>query len=105
MVYLGGRRMGKEEIGKQIDSKKFSKTMRCYGDDKLGNIIKEKILPYKQYLLDFVSLKSDLSDFKINNIEKLPAIKWKIKNLQKLQSTNIKKFEEQYNQLYKYFEV
>ena len=33
--------MGKEEIGKQIDSKKFSKTMRCYGDDKLGNIIKE----------------------------------------------------------------
>ena len=35
--------MGKEEIGKQIDSKKFSKTMRCYGDDKLGNIIKEKI--------------------------------------------------------------
>ena len=37
----GGRRMGKEEIGKQIDSKKFSKTMRCYGDDKLGNIIKE----------------------------------------------------------------
>ena len=38
---FGGRRMGKEEIGKQIDSKKFSKTMRCYGDDKLGNIIKE----------------------------------------------------------------
>ena len=30
--------MGKEEIGKQIDSKKFSKTMRCYGDDKLVNI-------------------------------------------------------------------
>ena len=68
------------------------------------NIIK-KILPYKQYLLDFVSLKGNLSDFKINNLEKLPAIKWKIKNLQKLQSMNIKKFEEQYNQLYKYFEV
>ena len=40
-IFGGGRRMGKEEIGKQIDSKKFSKTMRCYGDDKLGNIIKE----------------------------------------------------------------
>ena len=37
---FGGRRMGKEEIGKQIDSKKFSKTKRCYADDKIGNIIK-----------------------------------------------------------------
>ena len=37
----GGRRMGKEEIGKQIDSKKFSKTMRCYGDDKLGILLKK----------------------------------------------------------------
>ena len=38
---LGGRRMGKEEIGKQIDSKKFSKTMRCYGDAKLGILLKK----------------------------------------------------------------
>ena len=73
--------------------------------NNLINIIKEKIFPYKQHLLDFVSLKGDLGNFKINNLEKLPAIKWKIKNLQKLQSMNIKKFEEQYNQLYKYFEA
>lgn len=72
--------------------------------NNLVGIIKEKILPYKQSLLNFVSLKGDLSDFKINNLEKLPAIKWKIKNLQKLQSVNIEKFEEQYNQLFKYFE-
>ena len=28
--------MSKEDLGKLIDSKKFSKTMYCYGDDKLG---------------------------------------------------------------------
>ncbi len=60
-------------------------------------------MPYKQHLLDFVSLKPNLSDFKIDNLEKLPAIKWKIKNLQKLQSSNLGKFEEQYNQLEEYF--
>ena len=88
-----------------MTNKKFSYIEHEQTLNNLINIIKEKILPYKQPLLDFVSLKGNLSDFKINNLEKLPAIKWKIKNLQKLQSMNIKKFEEQYNQLYKYFEV
>ena len=88
-----------------MTNKKFSYIEHEKTLNNLINIIKEKILPYKQPLLDFVSLKGNLSDFKINNLEKLPAIKWKIKNLQKLQSMNIKKFEEQYNQLYKYFEV
>ena len=88
-----------------MTNKKFSYIEHEQTLNNLINIIKEKILPYKQPLLNFVSLKGNLSDFKINNLEKLPAIKWKIKNLQKLQSMNIKKFEEQYNQLYKYFEV
>lgn len=33
--------MNKEEIGKLIDDKKFSKTIRCFGDDKLRDFIKE----------------------------------------------------------------
>lgn len=33
--------MTKEEIGKLIDSKKFSQEVSCYGDDKLENVIKE----------------------------------------------------------------
>ena len=33
--------MRREEIGKLIDSKRFGKTIRCSGDDKLENIIKE----------------------------------------------------------------
>ena len=88
-----------------MTNKNFSYVEHEQTLNNLINIIKEKIFPYKQHLLDFVSLKGDLGNFKINNLEKLPAIKWKIKNLQKLQSMNIKKFEEQYNQLYKYYEV
>ncbi len=45
--------------------------------------------------MDFVSLKSDLKNFGINNLDKLPAIQWKLKNLQKLQTTNPDKFKEQ----------
>lgn len=88
-----------------MTNKNFSYVEHEQTLNNLINIIKEKILPYRQHLLDFVSLKGDLGNFKINNLEKLPAIKWKIKNLQKLQSVNIEKFEEQYNQLYKYFEA
>lgn len=33
--------MTKEDIGKLIDSKKFSKDIKCFGDDKLENFIKE----------------------------------------------------------------
>ena len=33
--------MTREEIGKLIDSKKFSKAIRCFGDDKLRDFIQE----------------------------------------------------------------
>lgn len=33
--------MNKEEIGKLIDDKKFSKNIRCFGDDKRRDFIKE----------------------------------------------------------------
>lgn len=64
--------------------------------------IKSVILPYKQLLLDFVSLKSDLKDFEINNLEKLPAIQWKLQNLKKLKESNLEKFKEQYDRLNNY---
>ena len=72
MVYFGGRRMGKEEIGKQIDSKKFSKTMRCYGDDKLGNIIKEidELGNCYQYTYDDRGKVTSVTD-PLNNITKV----------------------------------
>lgn len=69
----------------------------------LISVVKENIYPYKDLLLDFVALKSDLKDFEINNLEQLPAVKWKIKNLEKLQKNNPEKFNEQYLKLTEYF--
>jgi len=54
---------------------------------------------YKDFLLDFVRLEHDFSDVDIPNLDKLPAIKWKIKNLENLRSTNKAKFGEQYIKL------
>lgn len=53
----------------------------------------------KKLLLDFVQLKADLSGSPIPNLDKLPGIQWKIKNLEKLRDTNIEKFQEQYDKL------
>lgn len=49
----------------------------------------------KQHLIDFISLKSAPSEFGIPNLERLPAIAWKRKNLQTLKKSNPHKFEEQ----------
>ena len=67
--------------------------------NNLIKIVKTNLLPYKNLLLDFVSLKADLKDFKINNLDKLPAIQWKLKNLANLQTINQKKFQQQYDKL------
>lgn len=76
-----------------------TETLKC-----LINLIKIVIVPYKQLLLDFVSLKANLRDFEIENLENLPAVKWKLKNLEKLQESNPVKFKEQYDKLASYFE-
>lgn len=71
--------------------------------NRLIATVKTAILPYKDLLLGFVALKTDLKDLDINNLEKLPAVKWKIKNLEKLQKNNPEKFKEQYTKLAEYF--
>lgn len=59
---------------------------------------------YKDFLLDFVRLEHKFSDVDIPNLDKLPAIMWKVRNLEKLRSTNKAKFEEQAEKLIKCFE-
>lgn len=53
----------------------------------------------KTLLLDFVQLKADLQKVGIPNLDKLPGIKWKLKNLENLQNQNPDKFQEQYDKL------
>lgn len=57
--------MRKEEIGKLIDSKKFGKAIRCYGDDKLENIIKE-------IYFDGMQAGYDLAKFRLELIGDMP---------------------------------
>lgn len=57
--------MTKEEIGKLINSKKFSKTIRCYGDDKLENIIKE-------IYYDGMREGYELAKFRLNLLNGMP---------------------------------
>lgn len=68
----------------------------------LINLVQEKLKSnYKNLLLDFVSLNADFESFNIPNIEKLPAIKWKIQNLEKLHEINPDKFRLEYDNLKK----
>ena len=71
---------------------------------KLKTELKEKLIPYATNLLDFISLKSDFSFLSFNNVTELPAIKWKLKNLEKLALSDRDKFDLQYFKLKDYFE-
>ncbi len=50
----------------------------------------------KEFLLNFVRLQADFSSPKRTALRTLPGVQWKILNLQKLQTQNKHKFEEQY---------
>lgn len=59
------KKMLKEEIGKLIDSKKIGKTIFCYGDDKLGNVIKE-------IYYDGMRAGYDLAIFRLELLDGMP---------------------------------
>lgn len=71
---------------------------------KLKEELKKRIIPYKEKLLDFVKLNADFSFLPYKNVAELPAIKWKLKNLEKLALTDKEKFDLQYEELKKYLE-
>ncbi len=78
----------------------FTYTDHLAAFETLLKFLRSGVAPYRQLLLDFVSLKADLSRALIPNLDRLPAIGWKQENLRRLQSENPKKFEEQYEKLY-----
>ena len=58
--------MTREEIGKLIDSKKFSKDVKCFGDDKLENLIKE-------IFFDGMREGYELAKFRLELINRMPS--------------------------------
>lgn len=68
--------------------------------DKLVDAIHKSLTEQdKKFLMDFVKLEHKWEDINIPNIEKLPAISWKILNLKTLQQTDEKKFIQQHDLL------
>lgn len=65
--------------------------------------LKKRLVPFKDFLLDFVRLNADFSIFPFTNISELPAIKWKVKNLETLALNDKEKFDLQYTKLKLYF--
>lgn len=57
--------------------------------------LKKRLVPYLNFMSDFLSLQTDFSDFPLPGIQNMPAILWKIQNLEKLRKTNKTKFEMQ----------
>lgn len=55
----------------------------------------------KQFLLSFFSVEPQWNMLEIENLKNLPAIKWKLKNLEQLKMNNIHKFENQLRELMK----
>lgn len=55
------------------------------------------------FLRDFVSLNPDFLSLGIPNLDRIPAIRWKLQNLEKLKKNNPDKFEEQYKKLVQLF--
>ena len=67
--------------------------------ENLVLFLQHEIQPYKSFLLDFVSLKPDFASVSVPDLDRLPAIRWKLQNLKKLQECNPEKFRQQYEKL------
>ncbi|MBP7479594.1 MAG: hypothetical protein KA785_04035 [Spirochaetaceae bacterium] len=67
--------------------------------NELVEFVKIKIIPYKEFLLSFVSLEPDFSSIDIPNLERMPSVLWKLHNLETLKKTNNSKFNEQYEKI------
>ncbi|HUX22942.1 MAG TPA: nucleotidyl transferase AbiEii/AbiGii toxin family protein [Spirochaetia bacterium] len=67
--------------------------------ERLVLFIRSGLAPYRDFLLDFVSLHADLSTAPIPNLDKLPAVLWKRQNLARLRNVDPAKFTDQYDRL------
>lgn len=82
--------MTKEEIGKLIDSKKFSKTVRCFGDDKLKNF-------FEEIYYDGMREGYNLAKYRLELLDRMPlgaADKYFDKHMEEIR--NILKLCEEY---------
>lgn len=82
----------KEFVG--MTDRAFSYSDHVQTFENLVPFVQREIRPYKKFLLDFVSLKPDFASVPIPDLDRLPAIRWKLQNLKKLQASDSVKFRE-----------
>lgn len=62
---------------------------------KLKADLLQRLLPYCDALVSFVELNPDFTALPFDNLDALPALKWKRMNLEKLRASNPAKFKHQ----------
>lgn len=70
---------------------------------RLKRELKEKLQPYKEFMLKFVSLEVDFAETVTPEVLSFPAIQWKRRNLEQLKKADEKKFRVQRDKLESYF--
>jgi hypothetical protein len=90
------------------DFQGMSDTTYSYEDhertfDELIRAVNKGVVPYREFLLNFISLNPDFETAGIPNLEMLPSVRWKLHNLEYLQKTNPVKFREQRENLERIF--
>jgi len=91
----------KEFVGMTDTDFSYQDHVRIFGD--LVRFVQHGITQYKSFLLDFVSLTPDFPSRGIPNLDRMPAIRWKLQNLEKLKKSNPGKFHEQHEKLIQLF--
>lgn len=66
---------------------------------QLKNDLKTHLRPYKKFILDFLALNEGFPNFPISDFQTLPAIQWKVQNLEHLRKSNKQKFMQQQEKL------
>ena len=72
---------------------------------RLKNDLKNRLEPYKKFISDFLALRTDFSEFPIPGLQDLPAIQWKLRNLETLRHSNARKFEMQVKKFEECFSI
>ena len=87
----------KEFLGmtdEKISYKELQETLSTLKSD-----LKQKLSVHKKFLLDFVRLEADFSLLPFVNAKDLPAVKWKMRNLEQLRQVDKEKFNLQHAKL------
>jgi len=81
----------------------FTYDQHCATLQKLKNDLIKRLEKYYGFIIDFLQLKADFSQSPYPEAEKLPAIQWKLHNLQVLRDKDIEKFNQQKREIDRIF--